>query len=340
MTRFLSLPRPGLDRRQFVLAFASLAAGATIGPAPSSASANPVDFATWLGALRDEARAGGISQRTIDEALTDVQPIDRVLELDRRQPEFTLTFREYLAKVVNDVRVEKGRRLLDENRTLLEEVSKRYGVQPRFIVALWGIESDFGRLTGGYPVIAALATLAYDGRRSAFFRKELMNALRIIDEGHIIAANMTGSWAGAMGQSQFMPSSFVNFAVDYDGDGRRDIWGSLPDVFASIANYLGKSGWNSDQTWGRQVSLPPGFDRNLLTLQTSKSLSGWNAAGVRKLDGGKLPERDLTASIIRPGDGEDAFLVYDNYRVIMKWNRSQFFATAVGTLADRIQDGG
>ena len=336
MTRILSCPRLSVSRRHFVAALVFAAGGL----ASASAFANSQDFPSWLAALRSEARASGISQRTVEEALTDVQPIDRVLELDRKQPEFTLTFREYLAKVVNDVRVEKGRRLLEENRSLLEEVSRRYGVQPRFIVALWGIESDFGRLTGGYPVIAALATLAYDGRRSAFFRKELMNALKIIDEGNIVAANMTGSWAGAMGQSQFMPSSFLAYAVDYDGDGRRDIWGSLPDVFASIANYLSKSGWNSEQTWGRAVALPPNIESNQLTLQVSKPLGAWTAAGVRRLDGGKLPDRDLNASVIRPGDGEDAFLVYDNYRVIMKWNRSQYFATAVGTLADRISDGG
>ena len=316
------------------------AAAIAAGVVPLPASANQQDFATWLAVLRDEALGSGISLRTVDDALSNVQLIDRVLELDRKQPEFTLTFRDYLARVVNDLRVEKGRRLLEENRALLAEISKRYGVQPRFIVALWGIESDFGRLTGGYPVIDALATLAYDGRRSVFFRKELMNALKIIDGGHIAATQMTGSWAGAMGQSQFMPSSFLNFAVDHDGDGRRDIWATLPDVFASIANYLSKSGWKAEQTWGRAVSLPANFDPNLVTPSVTKSLGGWNAAGVRKHDGGKLPDRDITASVIKPGDGEDAFLIYDNYRVIMKWNRSQFFATAVGTLADRIADGG
>jgi membrane-bound lytic murein transglycosylase B len=336
-----TLPCPGLTwTRRALFRLAAPLALAALGGVPRTADANPQSFDAWLNDLRQEAQAKGISARTLDSALTGVQPIDRVLELDRKQPEFTLTFRDYLARVVNDARVEKGKRLLDENRALLDKVGKQFGVQPRFIVALWGIESDFGRLTGGFPVIAALATLAYDGRRSAFFRTELLNALRIIDQGHIAAGNMTGSWAGAMGQSQFMPSSFLNFAVDYDGDGRRDIWTTLPDVFGSIANYLSKSGWNEEQTWGRPVSLPPGFPNDQATLQVKKSLAEWNAQGVRKIDGSPLPARDLQASVIKPGDGEDAFLAYDNFRVIMKWNRSQFFATAVGTLADRLADGG
>jgi membrane-bound lytic murein transglycosylase B len=336
MTGTLPCPRPAWTRRGFVKLAAAFAA--TV--AAPRAHANSQDFASWLSDLRREAQAKGITPRTLDDALTGLQPIERVLELDRRQPEFTLTFRDYLARVVNDARVEKGRRLMEENRALLERIANKYGVQPRFIVALWGIESDYGRLTGGFPVIAALATLAYDGRRSAFFRQELLNALRIVDEGHIAAGAMTGSWAGAMGQSQFMPSSFLNFAVDYDGDGRRDIWTSLPDVFASIANYLRKSGWSDDQTWGRPVSLPPGFPAEQADLGVKKALAEWNAMGVRKIDGAPLPARELAASIIRPGGGEDAFLAYDNYRVIMKWNRSQFFATAVGTLADRLAEGG
>lgn len=305
------------------------------------ADANTQPFADWLKDLRRDAESKGISKRTLNEALQNVQPIDRVLELDRKQPEFTLTFRDYLARVVNDARVEKGRRLLEEHKALLERASRQYGVQARFIVALWGIESDFGRITGGYPVISALATLAYDGRRSAFFRQELMNALQIIDQGHIAAGSMTGSWAGAMGQSQFMPSSFLNFAVDFDGDGRRDIWTTLPDVFGSIANYLAKSGWDENITWGRPVSLPPDFaSSELATLQVRKTLSEWQALGVRKIDGGHLPtQRDLVASIVKPGDGGDAFLAYDNYRVIMKWNRSLYFATAVGTLSDRLVEG-
>jgi len=176
---------------------------------------------------------------------------------------------------------------------LLEEVAQKYGVQARFIVAFWGIETDFGRITGGFPLVPALATLAYDGRRSAYFRKELLNALEILDGGHIAPKDMVGSWAGAMGQCQFMPSSFLNFAVDGDGDGRKDIWTNRKDVFASAANYLSRSGWKGDQTWGRQVRLPDGFDAKLADLDVRKTLAEWQGLGVRRLDGSDLPVRDL-----------------------------------------------
>ncbi|MGQ0675968.1 MAG: lytic murein transglycosylase [Rhodospirillales bacterium] len=326
-----------LERRSFLQVSLGLALAAAL-PA-GHARAQPQDFQAWLKDLKAEALAAGLKRSTLDEALDGIQPIARVIELDRKQPEFVLTFREYMLRVVNDARVEKGRRLLEEHKALLEGVGRKFGVQPRFIVALWGIETDFGRLTGGFPVIAALATLAFEGRRAQFFRKELLNALRIVDQGHIRGGDMIGSWAGAMGQSQFMPSSFLSFAVDYDGDGRRDIWTTLPDVFASIANYLGKSGWNADQNWGLAVRLPEGFDAALASLEVKKPLAEWTKLGVRRADGQALPDRPVEASIVKPGNGEDAFAVYDNYRVVMKWNRSLYFATAVGTLADRIGGG-
>ena len=218
------------------------------------------------------------------------------------------------------------------------EISKRYGVQPRFIVALWGIESSFGEGSGKFPVVAALATLAYDGRRSAFFRRELMNALKIIDQDHFDPKDMLGSWAGAMGQSQFMPSSFLLYAVNYSGDGRRDIWHSRPDVFASIANYLSQSGWHGDESWGRAVRLPAKFDPALIGLNVRKSMREWQRLGVQRSDGGVLPARDTVASVLRPG-GEDgpALLVFDNFRVLMKWNSSSYFASAVGFLADSME---
>jgi membrane-bound lytic murein transglycosylase B len=237
----------------------------------------------------------------------------------------------------------------------LLKIGRTFGVQPRFIVALWGIESSFGRHKGGYPVVQALATLAHDGRRSAYFRKELFNALAILDEGHILVADMTGSWAGAMGQNQFMPSSFLSYAVDYDGDGRRDIWKSEVDVFASTANYLARSGWRDDQTWGRQVKLPealkatiaglmpkdpPKGCRALRRLTVQKRLGEWQKLGVRRLDGRDLPRRELPASLVFPDGAEGpAFLVYNNFRVALKWNCSILFATAVGLLADRIRGG-
>ncbi|MHA1114332.1 MAG: lytic murein transglycosylase, partial [Alphaproteobacteria bacterium] len=266
-----------------------------------------------------------------------VAPIPRVIELDRRQPEFTLTLKQYLDRVVPATRVAKGRAKLRENQALLDEVGARFGVQPRFIVALWGIETDFGRVDGGFPVVAALATLAHDGRRSAYFRKELLNALHILEEGHIAPAAMKGSWAGAMGQSQFMPSSFRRFAVDYDGDGRRDIWRTRADVFASAANYLARSGWKGDQTWGRAVRPPDGFDAATAGLKVRRGLRDWQRLGVRRADGSDLPSRNLAASVLFPaGPQGPAFVVYENFRVILKWNRSNYFALAVGLLADRI----
>jgi membrane-bound lytic murein transglycosylase B len=228
-------------------------------------------------------------------------------------------------------------------------------VQPRFIVALWGIETNFGQNQGGFSVVQALATLAYEGRRSAYFRGELFNALRILDADHIKPAAMIGSWAGAMGQSQFMPSSFLKFAVDYDGDGKRDIWNTRADVFASAANYLKKSGWRDDQTWGREVKLPANFAPQLKALMPTepppgcralrfiserKPLTEWHQMGIRRSDGGPLPHRaDLLASLAVPeGEQGPALLVYENFRTTLKWNCSILFATAVGMLADHIAD--
>ena len=297
----------------------------------------PMPFDDWVTGLRADALAAGIAAATFDAALAGIQPIARIIELDRSQPESRLTAAQYLDRVVSPERVAAARERLAGHRPLLEEVAARYRVQPRFIVALWGIETDFGRFTGGFGVIEALATLAYDGRRADYFRGELLDALRILDQGHIEVSTMRGSWAGAMGQSQFMPSSFVAYAVDYDGDGRRDIWTSLADVFASIANYLASAGWRDDQTWGRAVRLPAGFDPALLDLAVVRPIGDWQALGVRRDDGAALPGRPLPASIVRPdGPGAQAYLVYDNFRTTMKWNRSTYFALAVGRLADAI----
>ncbi len=306
----------------------------------SSASANTdiVKFTEWLNAFRQEAADEGISAPTLDAALKGIIPNPRVVELDRKQPESTRTFQEYLKLVVNQRRIKKGRRMFRENRELLTTIGTRYGVQPRFIVALWGIETDFGGNTGNFSVIEALATLAYDGRRSAFFRKELLNALKIIDGGHIAATKMQGSWAGAMGQTQFMPSSFLQYAVDYDNDGRQDIWGTRADIFASIANYLSQNEWDYDTTWGRKVRLPEGFDRAFVDKEKERPLSEWQRLGIRRIDGRDLPTRDVEASLVMPGgkDGE-AFLIYANYKRLLKWNRSYYFATAVGILSDAVK---
>ena len=304
-----------------------------------AAAAAETDFETWIEGVRKEARERGLKEATIESALSDIRPIARVVELDRKQPEFKLTLEGYLARAVSKGRIETGRARFAEHRDILRAVSAKYNVQPRFIVALWGIETDFGRFLGGFSVVPALASLAYDGRRSAYFRKELFDALTIVDQGHITAKAMMGSWAGAMGQNQFMPSSFLRFAVDHNGDGRRDIWRTHADIFASSANYLSNVGWRGDQTWGRRVSLPENFDRALIGPKIRKGLRDWQRLGVRRPDGSDLPTRNLQSSILLPG-GENgpAYVVYDNFRAILRWNRSNLFATAVGTLADRIAE--
>jgi len=322
-----------LIRRLSVAAW--IVAGMALLAPPAVAAGD--DFGQWLQELRRQALDDGISAATLDGALIGVRPIPRVIELDRAQPEFKRTFQQYLDLVAPESRVVNGRTALARHRSLLEAVGARYGVQPRFIVALWGVETDFGRVTGGFPVVAALATLAHEGRRSELFRRELLDALHILDERHIGVAEMTGSWAGAMGQSQFMPSSFRRYAVDYDGDGRRDIWGTEADVFASIANYLSSQGWRAGQTWGRAARLPPDFDPALAGVRVERRLAEWQALGVRTATGGDLPAADLAASVVQPdGPTGPALIVYENFKTILRWNRSTYFAAAVGYLADRI----
>ncbi len=302
------------------------------------------DFATWLKELRVEARQKGISEAVLDDALNDIAPLPRVIELDRSQPEFSLTFEEYLGKVVSPTRKRLAAEKLREHDNLLTEIAAKYGVQKRFLVTFWGVETSFGRYLGSFNVPQALVTLAYDGRRSAYFRDELFNALTILEEGHITAATMNGSWAGAMGQSQFMPSSFVNYAVDWDGDGKRDIWATKADVFASSANYLAKAGWRDDITWGRAVTLPSDgkiHGKPALVLAETKTkmpLGDWAQAGVRSVDGLALPVRPLQARLIMPaGNKGPAYLVYSNFDSILAWNRSNFYALAIGILSDTLR---
>jgi peptidoglycan lytic transglycosylase B len=304
------------------------------------ASAQSEPFETWLAQFRQQAAAEGIGATTLARALDGVQPIAEVVERDRRQPEGRLTFRDYNRRVLSPTRIERGRELMREHRALLDRVATDYGVQPRFIVALWGIESNYGGFTGEFPVIDALATLAYEGRRASFFRKELLQALRIVQQGDVAPAQMMGSWAGAMGQSQFMPSSYLAHAVDYDGDGRRDIWTSPPDVFASIANYLAKAGWNDRHTWGRQVQIADPIKVDPAGLEIIRPLPEWHALGVRSSNGDALPVVALDASLLRMDDDEGpTYLVYQNFRVLMAWNRSTYFALTVGELADLIDHG-
>jgi len=326
---------------RFVAIVAAVLAG--IGAASAQEPAQPASvagqpgFHAFIQDVRRDALNQGITPATLDRAFAKVAYVPHVIELDRQQPESTLTFDEYIDRVVSPTRRERGREMLTENRELLDAVSRKYGVAPRFIVALWGIESDYGRLTGNFSEIDALATLAYDGRRSAFFRKELINALVVVQRMHVDPAAMTGSWAGAMGQSQFMPSSFLNYAVSWRGDAPPNIWTNKADVFASIANYLAHVGWRPDESWGIAVKTPAGFDQTLIGLGHRKPLADWAALGVVQTNGGALQDSPATASLIEPGgDSGPALLIFNNFRVILRWNNSSYFATAVGYLADAV----
>ncbi|MER2519163.1 MAG: lytic murein transglycosylase [Bdellovibrionales bacterium] len=316
-------------------------------PPPAPATLAPRDafqptsgdesFDQWLRELEQDAIAQGVSPITARNALQNRTLDERVVELDRKQPEKTITFEAYQARIVSADRVAKARLLYNEHAAMLRQAAERYGVPAPVILALWGIESAFGRNIGSYDVLDSLISLAYEGRRASFFRKELIEALHILDEERRPASSLIGSWAGALGQCQFMPSTFRRYAVDGNGDGARDIWNDTTDVFASIANYLAAEGWRRDLAWGREVdtdSIPSNVKAG---LDSSKSLPEWNELGVRNLDDSELPARNIAASLIQP-DGPDgrSFLVYDNYRAIMRWNRSTYFATAVGLLADRI----
>ena len=294
-------------------------------------------FLEWLDALRAEARRRGISESTLNAALNEIAPVMRVIELDRNQPEFTQTFWTYLRKQVNDHRIKRGRALLSKHLDLLNNIHAEYGVPPRYLIALWGLETTFGEYLGSFRVIEALATLAYDQRRAQFFRAELLNALKIVEEGHISPDAMWGSWAGAMGHMQFIPSTFIGHAVDYTGDDRKDIWDSLPDAFASAANFLCNIGWKSEQIWGREVRLPEDFNLMLATMDMKKTIAEWSSLGVRRSDWTALPQADMAGSMVLPqGYKGPAFLVYDNFRAILRWNRSINYAISVGYLADRI----
>ncbi len=309
-------------------------------------------FDEYITRLKEQALTKGISQQTIDNAFAKVKYHKRAVKADRSQPEKVETLDTYLPKRVPKWKIDKARKLFKQHKTLLTQIGDKYKVQPRFIVALWGLETNFGKFTGGYSVISALSTLAYDGRREAFFKKQLWAALTILEQGHISAENMKGSWAGAMGQNQFMPTSFLAYAVDGDGDGKKDIWTNQTDVFSSMANYLQKEGWNDNLTWGRQVKLPAGFDTNLAIPQntgsrknwlkawanTEKTLAQWQALGVRRTDGTNLPNVDIKAALVFP-DGKKgrAYLAYDNYKSLMHWNLSYYFVSSVGHLSDRIK---
>ncbi len=299
-----------------------------------TADADP--FAPWVAELKAEARKKGISAKTL-EALDGVQPIPQVLEFDRRQIESRLTFEQYLARVASPERVARGRQALAEHAALLTAIEQKYGVPPQVVLALWGVETYYGTVTGDFSVIGALATLAFDGRRSSFFRQELLAALTIVDKRHITAEEMKGSWAGAMGQCQFMPSTYLQYAVDFDGDDRADIWKTQADVFASSAHYLSKLKWKRDRGWGFQVQVPGGLDPKHVDLKTAHPPARWAKLGLRRADGQPLAASGEPLSLVRPGKNAGPYyLVGANFKVLLRWNRSQYFATTVGSLADAI----
>jgi membrane-bound lytic murein transglycosylase B len=305
-------------------------------------------FDVWLAEVRAEAVSRGIREEVLREVLDGLQPLSVVVERDRSQAEFTFSLDAYLRQRVTAAMVRTGRRLLARHRSLLRRVQAEYGVDAATIVSIWGLESNYGRFTGVRPTVAALATLAYEPRRAALFREELFSALEILHRGDIDAARMQGSWAGAMGQPQFMPSSYLRHAVDFDGNGRKDIWRSEADIFASIANYLRNHGWTGGERWGRRVQIPAAVEDGvrqaavardtgcsaLRELSVPLPLADWRRLGVRLVSGQPLPAGTLSASLLRTG--EHAYLVYGNYEAVLGYNCAHAYALSVTTLADRL----
>ena len=307
----------------------------------SSMQQAPQEYLDWLDNLKEEMVERGISEKTIDNVYEDnyYKPNPEVVKIDRKQAEFALTSTDYINRVVNKKRVQTAQKKYKELNPILEKISNKYGVQPHYLVAFWGVETNFGQNFGGYNVIEALTTLSYDNRRPKFFREELYQALKIIDKWQIDYKKMQGSWAGAMGNFQFMPSTFNAYAVDYNEDGNIDIWYSFEDAAASAANYLSQIGWNKNQEWGQQVTLPWNFDFNNSGRKKLKSIKEWKKLGIKALKGQKLPKDNVKAAIIVPeGKKGNAYLVLDNFNKIMIWNRSENYALAIGILADYIKN--
>ena len=299
-------------------------------------------FEQYVADLKLQSIEQGYSADFVERVFSGVSYRQKTVVADKNQPETKLTLDTYLATRVPDWKVKKAIDLMSQHQVLLEQVEQQFGVQKRFIVALWGNESNFGNFMGQHSVINSLVTLAYEGRREALFKKQLFAALKILKQGHVELKDFVGSWAGAMGQSQFMPTSFLNYAVDFDNDGRKDIWNNKADVFASIANFLKSEGWSHQLTWGRQVKVPNNFDFSLAGLKSSSKrlLADWQALEVRRYDGTDLPKLPIKGSLIAP-DGESGriYLVYNNFHTLMKWNRSSYFGVSVSYLSDRIKKG-
>jgi len=294
-------------------------------------------FSSCLQRLQSTARERAVPEPLVRDVLGELEQQARVIELDRAQPEFRQSFSAYLRARVSETRVRRGREVRERHRRLLDRLTREYGIPGHYLVSLWGMETNFGSYLGRMPTLDSLATLACDPRRSEFFTEELMAALKLMDREGLAPERMRGSWAGAMGHTQFMPSAYLRHAVDGDGDGAIDLWNSEVDALTSAANYLADLGWQRGERWGREVRLPDDFPFDRSGLQNPTSLSRWRALGVRRADGQPLPAADMSGAVVVPmGHRGPAFLVYENFDVIMKWNRSQAYAIAVGHLADRI----
>ena len=298
------------------------------------------DFSVCVTELQAKARAEGLSESTVTETVANLKFVPRVIELDQQQPEFSTTFENYFSKRVTEWRVEEGRKLYQQHKALLTRLTKEYGIPPQYLLAFWGLETNFGSYKGKMPVLDSLATLACDPRRSTYFTGELMQALKLKEQYQFNAQDMVGSWAGAMGHTQFMPSAYAKYAVDGDGDGKADLWNSTADALTSAANFLMHLGWEKEQRWGREVKLPKSFDYSQLGRSQALTLTEWAKMGVTLANGKPLSTPNMTAALYAPaGHMGPKFLGYDNFDVIMRWNRSEFYAIAVGHLADRINGG-
>lgn len=332
----------GAERDESSVADSSAPQGAATPPRaepesePASAARDVAGFNAWVADFRRRAAARGVASQTLATAFENAEFQPRIIELDNRQPEFTRAIWEYLDSAVSATRVSNGRDKLASYDQIGREVESRYGVPRTIIGAIWGVESNYGSNFGSFETIDALSTIGYDGRRSSFAEEQLYAALEILANGDIDRDRMRGSWAGAMGHTQFIPTSFVAYAVDEDGDGRRDIWGSIPDVMGSTANYLARSGWKRGQSWGREVVLPAGFDYGTADMDVRRSTAQWQAAGVTAIDGRGMPDLD-SASILAPaGAHGPAFIVGANFRSILRYNNATSYALAVGLLSDQL----
>ncbi len=289
--------------------------------------------------LHQNATSKGFSDFILNDVIANLAPLERVIKLDRSQPEFTESFMGYVRKRLSDYRITTGKRMLAENSVLLDKLEQEYGVPARYIVAFWGLETNYGGYKGNIEILNALATLACDPRRSRYFTQELYNIFTLLDDQRVQASQLHGSWAGAMGHMQFMPTTLITYGVDGDGDGdgKLDVWGSLPDALTSAANYLQKIGWNKEEIWGRKVELPKNFAFGDVVLDTPYPLSHFKSLGITKSYKRPLSNYDTQAKLLLPsGHSGPAFLVYDNFSIILKWNYSQNYALAVGLLADQL----